>query len=119
MKRLAGLTTALTCLWFVSGAFAADIVGPARVVDGDTVEVSTVKIRLNGIDAPESDQLCLNGKGEHWACGIEARDRLLERTNGKLWTCRGDDLDRYGRTLATCFVDGEDIIVGWCAKAGL
>jgi endonuclease YncB( thermonuclease family) len=117
MKYSIVLATAVICLSLVSSAFAAEIVGPARVVDGDTVEISNIKIRLVGIDAPESDQLCLNGKGEHWACGIEARDRLLEKTTGKIWTCNGDQVDRYGRTLAVCLVDGEDVN-RWMVRQG-
>ena len=33
----------------------ADITGPARVVDGDTIEVLGQHDRLHGIDAPEID----------------------------------------------------------------
>src|SRR5580658_9993035 len=100
MKRSLAFAATVIYLWLTNGTFAAEIVGPAHIVDGDTVEISNVKIRLIGMDAPESDQLCLNGKGEHWACGIEARDHLLQRTEGKIWTCQGEQLDRYGRTLA-------------------
>jgi len=31
----------------------ADITGPARVIDGDTIEVQGQRIQLHGIDAPE------------------------------------------------------------------
>jgi endonuclease YncB( thermonuclease family) len=64
-------------IWFIfSSAEAADISGLPRVVDGDTLVIGATKIRLEGIDAPETDQICLNLKGGHWTCGIEARDRL-------------------------------------------
>ena len=36
----------------------ADITGPSRVIDGDTIEVAGERIRLHGIDAPESGQRC-------------------------------------------------------------
>jgi len=35
------------------------IVGWARVIDGDTIDISGTRIRLDGIDAPESSQTCL------------------------------------------------------------
>ncbi len=41
----------------------ADVAGVASVIDGDSVEVHGQRIRLHGIDAPESRQLCrLDGK---------------------------------------------------------
>jgi endonuclease YncB( thermonuclease family) len=117
MKSLIGITTAWTCICLINGALGAEIVGAARVVDGDTIQISTSKIRLVGIDAPESDQVCLNGRGERWACGIEARDRLKQKTDGKIWTCHSEELDRYGRMLGACQVDGQDIN-RWMVREG-
>lgn len=36
----------------------ADIAGVASVIDGDTLEIHGHRIRLHGIDAPESAQRC-------------------------------------------------------------
>ena len=36
----------------------ADVTGPARVIDGDTIEITGERICLHGIDAPESGQSC-------------------------------------------------------------
>ncbi len=53
----------------------ADVAGPARVIDGDTLGIQGQRIRLHGIDAPESRQLCrLNGKP--WQCGKDAANAL-------------------------------------------
>jgi endonuclease YncB( thermonuclease family) len=35
-----------------------DLVGQASVIDGDTLEIHGTHIRLWGIDAPETTQLC-------------------------------------------------------------
>jgi endonuclease YncB( thermonuclease family) len=44
-------------LFFVSTglALAADLTGQASVIDGDTLEIHGARIRLWGIDAPETD----------------------------------------------------------------
>ncbi len=65
MLRLVLLFTLLPALAL------ADVTGPARVVDGDTIEVAGERIRLHGIDAPESGQSCQR-RGVAWLCGAEA-----------------------------------------------
>src|SRR3954469_5967220 len=57
-------------------ALAADVTGIPRIVDGDTIAIGETKIRLEGIDAPETDQLCFDAKGGRWTCGIAARGKL-------------------------------------------
>ena len=58
-------------------ASAMDLQGSATITDGDTVIISGQKVRLIGIDAPETDQLCVDSKGKLWTCGIAARDALI------------------------------------------
>ena len=48
--------------------------GVARVIDGDTIHVGETRVRLEGIDAPESNQTCKRATGEEWACGAEATE---------------------------------------------
>jgi endonuclease YncB( thermonuclease family) len=98
-------------------ASASELTGVPRIVDGDTVAIDSTKIRLEGIDAPETDQLCLDRNGQRWACGIEARDRLIEHAGGKPWSCRVSGQDFYGRSLASCQVAGEDIN-RWMVRSG-
>src|SRR3954449_3973746 len=100
-----------------SQAEAADITGTAKVRAGDAVMIGNTRIRLGGIDAPSSDQLCLNNKGERWTCGIGARDELIRHAGGKTWICHVRQTDRRGRTVARCEVDGEDI-QKWMVKNG-
>jgi endonuclease YncB( thermonuclease family) len=98
-------------------ALAADVTGVPRIVDGDTIAIGETKIRLEGIDAPETDQLCFDAKGGRWTCGIAARGKLEKYAGGKPWTCHVHGQDRYGRSLATCEVNGEDID-RWMVREG-
>jgi endonuclease YncB( thermonuclease family) len=100
-----------------SAAIAADVIGVPRIVDGDTVQIGQTKIRLNGIDAPETDQLCLDAKGERWTCGITARDELISYSAGRPWTCQITGIDRYGRSLGSCAIDNTDI-QDWMVRTG-
>ena len=90
-------------------AGAADITGVPKIREADQVQIGTTRIRLGGIDAPSVDQLCLNTKGERWTCGVAARDELIKHVGNKSWTCQTRSIDRRGRTVARCQVDGEDI----------
>jgi endonuclease YncB( thermonuclease family) len=106
MKKL--VITFVVCL-VCSLAQAADLSGIPRIVDGDTLAIGATKVRLEGIDAPETDQVCLNAKGVHWACGIDARDQLTAHIAGREINCAPHGTDAYRRTLATCYLAGEDL----------
>ena len=85
------------------------IVGVASVIDGDTIEIHGQRIRLFGIDAPESSQLCVRPTGERWRCGQRASFALADRIGRATVSCRARDLDRYGRVVAVCFKGSEDL----------
>ena len=98
-------------------AQAADITGTGKVREADSVQIGSTRIRLGGIDAPSLDQLCLNASGERWTCGVAARDELIKHADGKIWTCHPRSIDRRGRQVARCEVDGEDIQT-WLVENG-
>ncbi len=97
-------------------ALAADLQGPARVIDGDTIEVVGQRVRLYGIDAPEWRQLCIKD-GWEWPCGEAAADALRALVHAWEVSCEGKDLDRYGRLVARCRAGHEDI-GEWMVRQG-
>jgi endonuclease YncB( thermonuclease family) len=74
------------------------------VTDGDTLKLSGVIYRLWGIAAPESKQWC----GDYPA-GVMATATLEMLIKGKTVVCEPKATDRYGRTVAICRADGEDL----------
>jgi endonuclease YncB( thermonuclease family) len=90
-------------------AQAADLSGVPRVVDGDTLVIGATKVRLEGIDAPETDQVCLNANGVRWTCGFDARNQLAAHIGSRAISCSPNGTDAYKRTLAICSLAGEDL----------
>ena len=89
-------------------AFDANLSGRARVIDGDTIKVGRVRVRLHGVDAPESAQSCL-ARGERWPCGQRAARALAGQIGGRTVACNERDRDRYGRIVAVCRYGGRDV----------
>lgn len=90
---------AITLAWGCAGA--PTISGPARVVDGDSLEIDAVRIRLHAVDAPEARQIC-GMPGGTWPCGAAATAKLRELVSGRVIHCRQQDVDDYGRSVAVC-----------------
>ena len=88
--------------------------GKARVLDGDTLELAGARVRLWGIDAPETRQRC-RANGQWWSCGGLATAALRSRSSNVRCERRGRDA--YGRVLGVCFERGEDIN-GWLVSEG-
>ena len=106
-----------------AGALAAvasaafEVEGPARVIDGDTLEVAGERHRLRGIDAPEKGQTCLTVEGGRWCCGLAAAEALARRIGGRSVSCRSGTRDRYRRRLSVCFA-GRLNLNAWMVRHG-
>ena len=111
MKRLASIATFL--LLFCFHSFAEEQV---KVIDGDTIHIGKLKYRFSGIDAPEMKQLC-NKDGKEVLCGVLARNALIEKINNSPVTCKIEEVDRYKRLVAECFV-GEESLSKFLVKNG-
>ncbi len=87
------------------------VVGVVRgVYDGDTIlmatrEDSRLKVRLYGIDAPETGKR--NKPGQPY--GDSSRRMLMYKVMGRRVVAEIMDTDRYGRTVAVIRVDGRDV----------
>ncbi len=92
------------------------LMGVVSVVDGDTLSMGKERIRMHGIDAPESSQTCLRA-GRPWRCGQAAALALSDRIGRQIVRCELVDRDRWGRAVATCFV-GADSLNQWLVQEG-
>lgn len=111
MRNPAFFLSATLCsaLSLVCSATAATLTGKAEIIDGDTLSIGAVVVRISGIDAAELGQSCALPRGGNWNCTQAAADRLAELTTGKDLVCDALGNDPYGRILATCFADGVDV----------
>lgn len=82
MKIVLPIVLALATLSFTPNAGAQTLSGPARVVDGDTLQLGRTYVRLFGIDAPEAGQTC----GD-WLPGPEAAAALAAFIAGRTVAC--------------------------------
>jgi endonuclease YncB( thermonuclease family) len=83
--------------------------GEARAIDGDTLQLGDMRLRLHGIDAPELRQTCENAAGAIWSCGRRAASELAAAVAGGEVHCISRERDRYQRLVATCWAAGRDV----------
>jgi endonuclease YncB( thermonuclease family) len=81
----------------------------AIVRDGDTIQLGSVTYRLDGIDAPELDQICIDDHADPWTCGVDAREQLTRLIGGRSVHCDdlGTDKSHKNRHIGVCSADGD------------
>lgn len=76
------------------------ISGKCYVIDGDTIVIRKIKVRLKGIDAPELD--------EPW--GQKSKWAMVHLCKGQVITARFSGETSHDRLVGTCYLpDGRDI----------
>lgn len=104
---ITALTAAALIFWLVSTPKGLEVPqsvtgGVRYVVDGDSLYIDGHKpqVRLWGVDAPEQSESGFKA----------ATDYLFLIAQSQKVTCQIVDRDRYGRTVARCFLaDGREI----------
>ena len=97
-----------------SNVLGGEITGLAKIIDGDTIHVNSLKIRLEGIDAPEIRQTCRKPYikissiigftiSKDYSCGLISKKKLSDKINNHEIKCQTLSKDKYKRFLATCF----------------
>jgi endonuclease YncB( thermonuclease family) len=92
-------------------ALAQEVVsGPAKVIDGDIIQVDKQRVILWGVDAPERTQQCFVGELK-WGCYDAARNGLGELIASGEASCTltADKPDIFNRRFGTCTSAGKDI----------
>lgn len=79
--------------------------GNVKIIDGDSLSYSTMgnHVRMFAIDSPELAQECTKSY-EIWYCGRAAKQALTKKIADKTVTCLGDEKDKHGRLIATCYL---------------
>jgi len=90
---------------FIGVAHAENAV---KVIDGDTIHIGSKKYRFSGIDTPEMKQTCKKDN-QIVMCGVIARDALVKKINKQQVSCKEEEIDRYKRIVAECFVNNDSL----------
>lgn len=100
MRALLAVIAAM-CFWAGTPAAVAGeaVSGQARVVDGDTIKVGSVTVRLKGIAAPERDE----------PGGADATEAMRRLIGGRSVRCELTGERTHGREVGYCTAGGTDL----------
>lgn len=112
------LIIAIGLAWYVLRRQEGSISGKPKIIDGDTVDISGQRFRLDGFDALEMGQdLIINGRRING--GKAAKEALSRYLRGKAVSVElVEGKDRWGRALGRLYADGEDV-GAWMVSKGL
>lgn len=102
-----------------AGDQQAILTGRAVVVDGDTLEIQGRRIRLHGVDAPESDQTCMTANKGAWRAGQASALALANHLGAAPVLCRPTGAQSYNRIIAVCSQRARTLVNGWSPTAWL
>jgi endonuclease YncB( thermonuclease family) len=105
MKKLL-LTLAMVFAAHAAEATPIQAVGPVIIIDGDTIQIDGVRIRILEIDTPETYRPRCEAE---LVKGLEAKARLRQLIDSGQVSYEPTDLDRYHRTLAYVYVNGSSV----------
>ena len=102
-----------------------EIKGYAKIIDGDTIKINSNKIRLHGIDAPETKQKCKKERLKSfffsldidYPCGKISTNNLIRKVNNQIIKCYIKDIDRYKRFIGECYKENTNLNA-WLVKNG-
>ena len=117
-KIVRALAIVLAMVLIAQDATAQPLVGVPSVIDGDTIEIHGTRIRLYGIYAPESAQICFDGSGKKYRCGQRSSLALADFLDAHRPTsCIEIGRDQFRRMVAVCTAGGVDI-AQWLVRHG-
>src|SRR4051794_3179850 len=111
MRSRTALVASILLLILPASASSA---ATATVKDGGTLQLGSAIFRLDGIDAPAFDQMCIDEHADPFACGVETRDQLTKLIGGRQVRCDdlGADPAYKKRRLGLCTIEGETVSLG-------
>lgn len=95
--------------WATGAAGSSFTCSSPTILDGDTFDCGSTRIRLAGIDAPELPGHCRPGRectpGDPYA----STENLRRVIGSAELVCRQTDTDHYGRAIARCSAGDQDL----------